>query len=55
MGRAAFDYLRLANCGNSPVRQYNTLITGEKCDQLDEDDFREVASLLRSAKRRPTQ
>jgi TonB family protein len=53
MGRTALDYLRLANCGRSPVRQYSTFTTGEKCDQLGEDDVREVAVLLKTAKRNP--
>lgn len=53
MGRTALDYLRLANCGKSPVPQYSTFTTGEKCDHLDEDDVREVTTLLKSAKRSP--
>jgi hypothetical protein len=51
MGRTALDYLRLANCGKSPVPQYSTFTTGEKCDYLDEDDVREITTLLKSAKR----
>ena len=53
LGRTALDYLHLANCGKSPVPQYRTFTTGGKCDQLDEDDVREVATLLKSAKRNP--
>jgi hypothetical protein len=52
-GRTALDYLRLANCGRNPVPQYSTFTTGGKCDQLDEDDVREVAVLLKTAKRNP--
>ena len=51
MGRTALDYLRLANCGKSPVPQYSTFTSGEKCDHLGEDDVREVTTLLKSAKR----
>jgi TonB family protein len=53
MGRTALDYLRLANCGKSPVPHYSTFTTGEKCDHLDEDDVREITTLLKSAKRNP--
>ena len=53
MGRTALDYLHLANCGKTPVRQYSTFTTGEKCDHLGKDDVREVTTLLRSAKRSP--
>ena len=49
MGRAALDYLHLANCGKSPVPGYSAFTTGEKCDELDEDDVREVAALLKRA------
>jgi TonB family protein len=51
-GRTALDYLRLANCGKSPVPEYHTFITGGKCDHLDEDDVREVANLLKTATRK---
>jgi TonB family protein len=51
MGRTALDYLHLSNCGKSPVPRYSTFTTGQKCDQLDEDDVREVAVLLKTAKR----
>jgi TonB family protein len=53
MGRTALDYLRLANCGKSPVREYTTFVTGGKCDHLEEDDVREVLTLLKTAKRNP--
>jgi TonB family protein len=48
-GRTALDYLRLANCGKSPVPEYHTFLAGGKCDHLDEDDVREVANLLKTA------
>jgi ankyrin repeat protein len=52
-GRTALDYLRLANCGKSPVpRRSNT--TGGNCDQLDEDEVRQIGTLLKTAKRTPT-
>jgi ankyrin repeat protein len=53
MGRTALDYLRLANCGKSPVPQYSTFTSGDKCDHLGEDDVREVTTLLKSIKRNP--
>ena len=53
MGRTALDYLRLANCGKSPVPQYTTFVSGEKCEHLGEDDVREVTTLLKSTKRNP--
>jgi TonB family protein len=53
MGRTALDYLRLANCGKSPVPRYSTFMTGEKCYHLGEDDVREVETLLKTAKRNP--
>jgi TonB family protein len=52
MGRTALDYLRLANCGKSPVPS-RTNTTGGKCDYLDEDDVRQIAILLKTAKRNP--
>jgi ankyrin repeat protein len=52
-GRTAQDYLRLANCGKSPVPEYTAFATGEKCDHLDQDDVREVLTLLKAAKRNP--
>ena len=50
MRRSALDYLRLANCGKSPVPSYRFFTTGGKCDQLDEDDVRQAAALLKTAK-----
>jgi len=55
MRRTALDYLRLANCGRSPVPEFRTLTTGNKCDHLDEDDVRQVSALLKKAKRNPKQ
>jgi hypothetical protein len=46
-GRIALDYLRLSNCGKSPVPRSSRFATDEKCDQLDEDDVREVTALLK--------
>jgi Domain of unknown function (DUF6438)/Gram-negative bacterial TonB protein C-terminal/Ankyrin repeats (3 copies)/Ankyrin repeats (many copies) len=51
-GRSALDYLRLANCGKSPIREWNTFETGGKCDHLDEDDFKQAASVLKAAQRK---
>ena len=48
-GRTALDYLHLANCGKSPVTERHTFIAGGKCDNLDEDDVRQVANLLKTA------
>lgn len=47
-GRSAIDYLRLANCGKSPVMRWR-LDPAAECDQLDEDDFRQVKLLLKRA------
>ena len=48
-GRTALDYLRLANCGKSPVPEWSTFVSGGKCDHLDEDDVRQITGLLKSA------
>jgi TonB family protein len=53
-GRTALDYLHLANCGKSPIPEYHTFETGGKCDHLDEDDVKQVSTLLKSAKREKT-
>jgi hypothetical protein len=50
-GRTALDYLRLTNCGKSPIKQWYTFETGNKCDHLDSDDVQKVTTLLRAAKR----
>lgn len=47
-GRSALDYLRLANCGKSPIITWR-FDTDEECDQLDEDDFHQVDLLLKKA------
>lgn len=54
MGRTALDYVRLASCGKSPVPEYRTFTTGGKCDHLDDDDVRQVVTLLKTAKRNPS-
>jgi len=48
-GRTALDYLRLANCGKSPVPEWSTFVSGGKCDHLDEDDVRQITGLLKGA------
>lgn len=48
-GRNALDYLHLANCGKSPVPEYRTFTMGTECNYLDEDDVREITSLLNTA------
>lgn len=48
-GRTALDYLRLANCGKSPIRDEGSrwVIYGKgKCRALDADDFRRAEKLL---------
>jgi uncharacterized protein len=52
-GRTALDYLRLANCGKSPLPHWS-VSSGGHCDQLDEDDVRQAAVLLKTARRFPT-
>lgn len=51
-GRSALDYLRLANCGKSPIQEWR-LDTPEQCDYLDKEDAQKVTALLKSAKRIP--
>jgi TonB family protein len=48
-GRTALDYLRLANCGKSPVPEWSTFVSGGKCDHLDKDDVHQTTALLKSA------
>lgn len=48
-GRTALDYVRLANCGKSPVPEWSTFVRGGKCDHLDKDGVRKITSLLRTA------
>jgi TonB family protein len=48
-GRTALDYLRLANCGKSPISERSTSVSGGKCDHLDADDVRQITSLLKAA------
>ncbi len=52
-GRSPLDYLRLANCGKSPIIEWHPFETAGKCHQLDEDDVKQVASLLKNAKQKP--
>jgi ankyrin repeat protein len=52
-GRSALDYLRLANCGKSPIVEWHTSEISGKCNRLDEDEVKQVASLLRNAKQKP--
>ena len=51
-GRSALDYLRLANCGKSPIRARQMFDTGEQCDHLDKEDVQSVTALLKTAKRK---
>jgi TonB family protein len=51
--RSPLDYLRLANCGKSPIIESHTFDTGGKCDQLDEHEVKQISSLLRNAKQKP--
>jgi hypothetical protein len=53
MGRTALDYLKLSNCGKSPIadpliNQWMEL-GNPKCEEFDADDFREAEKLLRDA------
>ena len=50
-GRTALDYLHLANCGKSPLHEWE-FSTGGGCDHLDEDDIRQVSALLKGSKER---
>ena len=52
-GRSALDYLRLANCGKNPITELQFLETGTQCDNLDKDEVRKIAKLLRSRHRTP--
>jgi TonB family protein len=50
-GRTALDYLRLANCGKSPIRDEASegVTYGKgKCRALDEDDFKQAEKLLKN-------
>lgn len=52
-GRTALDYLRLGDCGKSPIRdEVLTWMSSEGCGQLDEDDFRKGIQLLTPAVQR---
>lgn len=51
-GRTALDYLRLANCGRSPIRdEASNWVTYDKgrCRALDADDFTQAEKLLKAA------
>jgi TonB family protein len=49
-GRSPADYLRLANCGKSPIEEWHEFSVGAKCGSLDEDEVRQIASLLKHGK-----
>jgi uncharacterized protein len=53
MGRTALDYLELANCGKSPLRDsvVDEDLSFAKCNAFDRDDFRAAEKLLREANR----
>lgn len=51
-GRSALDYLRLADCGKSPVVE-RVFDTTEGCGQMDPDDFLKVERMLTSASEPP--
>jgi TonB family protein len=50
-GRTPLDYLRLADCGKSPVENPHFMDMGG-CKQLDRDEVQKITSLLKSAKRK---
>ncbi len=56
-GRTALDYLRLANCGKSPIRDEGSdwmrIEWRGKCRSLDADDFRQAEKLLKNPKAVP--
>ena len=53
MNRTALDYLHLANCGNSPIKERpkktKALASLENCDERDQNDGAEIERLLRNA------
>jgi TonB family protein len=51
-GRTALDYLRLANCGRSPIWDWHMFETGGECNHLDSEDVQKVAALLKAAARK---
>lgn len=51
-GRSALEYLHLANCGKSPIREMSFYETGGECDHLDEEDVRKATSALKTATRK---
>lgn len=51
-GQTALDYLKLANCGKSPIRDEGSswVTYGKgKCDALDDDDYAQAEKLLKAA------
>jgi TonB family protein len=52
-GRTAVDYVRLANCGESPIPERSNFVSGGKCDHLDEDEVRQITALLKAASASP--
>ena len=55
-GRTALDYVQLATCGKSPVPRFANppCTVGEQCNCLDEDNLRQIVTLLKTAERNPT-
>lgn len=51
--RSALDYLKLANCGKSPISEWHAFDTGGKCDQLDDEDVQQITNALKTANRKP--
>jgi hypothetical protein len=52
-GRTAIDYLRLANCGKSPLRERSGVgvLENKTCGRLDSDDYRKSKKLLEAVAR----
>jgi hypothetical protein len=49
-GRTPMDYVRLANCGKSPIPEWSTFVSGGKCNHLDEDDVHQIIALLKAGR-----
>ena len=54
MGRSVLDYLKLGNCGKSPITEWRTFETGGKCDHLDKEEIQQIAIALKTAMRKAT-
>jgi TonB family protein len=50
-GRTALDYLVLTNCGKSPIKEWHTFETGERCNHLDLEDVQKTKTLLKTSER----